>query len=556
MNRWVLFSICAIIGLVMLACGLLVPMHLRAVDASVIELAGQKTAALVDQGLALVAEKKLGPAQLLLQAARQERILGREKLDDAVGNLARQNPRLQFWGSSEPRLDILFGTESNTTVPAPVPFTDFVVREANRQKVLKMMSMSTRPLAQQLLQCRDLTNTVIFPAAGTSSGQAFDAALSICGLLLEENHLSEPLSNAVSTRVAGAKSNSHPFEQVLLDLMSLGQRLNWSQLAALVEKVDDPETLRLTTNLIRREEKKFPEFFSAVQLTGRPDWVVRYLMTLGQTGYVDLGTSLQFGAGGVKELLLRNQRLHQSMIQDHLAVDYCLHMPRFALTLKWFFYLAGGFLVAAALHYGRRPVSALERPFQVRGFHIAREVLFALGFLLVVLLLSEPFLAEESQKMEMPFRLQLPMVGSAAPAEAVRANPSFMNKLSLLTLLLFFVLQALLYTACLVKLAEIRKQTFPSRIKLRLLENEDHLFDAGLYLGFAGTIISLILVSLGVIKPSLMAAYSSTSFGIIFVSIFKIFHLRPMRRKLLLEAEAAVAQSVAASGARVLATSP
>ena len=65
------------------------------------------------------------------------------------------------------------------------------------------------------------------------------------------------------------------------------------------------------------------------------------------------------------------------------------------------------------------------------------------------------------------------------------------------------------------------------RIKLKLLENEDHLFDAGLYLGFAGTIVSLILVSLGVIQPSLMAAYSSTSFGIIFVSIFKIFNLRP-----------------------------
>jgi hypothetical protein len=103
--------------------------------------------------------------------------------------------------------------------------------------------------------------------------------------------------------------------------------------------------------------------------------------------------------------------------------------------------------------------------------------------------------------------------------------------------LLFLVLQSLLYVASLVKLAEVRRQKAPARIKLRLLDNEDHLFDAGLYLGFVGTIISLILVSLGVIKPSLMAAYSSTSFGIIFVSIFKIFNLRPLRRQLLLEAE-------------------
>ena len=130
-----------------------------------------------------------------------------------------------------------------------------------------------------------------------------------------------------------------------------------------------------------------------------------------------------------------------------------------------------------------------------------------------------------------------------------------MNNLSLLTLLLFFVLQALIYTACLVKLAEIRRQKMPPRVKLKLLENEDHLFDAGLYLGFAGTIISLILVSLGVIKPSLMAAYSSTSFGIIFVSVFKICHLRPERRKLLLEAEAQSAESVAPVLGRDLVTS-
>ena len=44
---------------------------------------------------------------------------------------------------------------------------------------------------------------------------------------------------------------------------------------------------------------------------------------------------------------------------------------------------------------------------------------------------------------------------------------------------------------------------------------------------------------MGVMKLGLMAAYSSTSFGVVFVSIFKIFHLRPMRRKLLMESEAA-----------------
>jgi hypothetical protein len=180
--------------------------------------------------------------------------------------------------------------------------------------------------------------------------------------------------------------------------------------------------------------------------------------------------------------------------------------------------------------------------------------LFALGFLLVVLLLSEPFLAQDSQRVEFPFRLRVPTMGSVVSAGTTGAARSIMNQLSLLTLLLFFVLQGLIYTACLFKLAEIRRQNLTSRLKLKLLENEDHLFDAGLYLGFAGTIISLIPVSLGVIQPSLMAAYSSTSFGIIFVSAFKIFNLRPLRRKLLLEAEAASVEALAPVGAAKLAT--
>jgi formate/nitrite transporter FocA (FNT family) len=229
---------------------------------------------------------------------------------------------------------------------------------------------------------------------------------------------------------------------------------------------------------------------------------------------------------------------------------FCWQLPRLALMVKWLLYVAAGFLLAMAMHFARPAVIPLEQPLQVRGFHVVREILFALGFLLVVLLLSEPFLAQESQRVEFPLRLRLPTTGALVSAGSLGAHTTIMKQLSLLTLLLFFVLQGLLYTACLFKLAEIRRQKLTPRVKLKLLENEDHLFDAGLYLGFAGTIISLILVSLGVIQPSLMAAYSSTSFGIVFVSAFKIFNLRPVRRRLLLEAEAELSEPVASRGGR------
>jgi hypothetical protein len=279
----------------------------------------------------------------------------------------------------------------------------------------------------------------------------------------------------------------------------------------------------------------------------------------------DLGATVPLGAGAIKELLRRNKRLLSSGIEHRIAQyvpfdeafrfasDLSWRFPPLALAAKWILYLIAGFLLAAAMHFALPLASDLEKPLEVRGFHIAREILFALGFLLVVLLLSEPFLTQDSQKEDFPFRLRLPTPGSLVPAG--NANPvktSFMNQPSLMALLLFFVLQGLIYTACLIKLAEIRRQRVPARIKLRLLDNEDHLFDAGLYLGFVGTIISFIMVSLGVMKPSLMAAYSSTSFGIIFVSVFKIFNLRPVRRKLVMESEAASPETVAPAPRAVL----
>ncbi len=591
MNRWVWFTFCATLGLVLLVCAFVVPAPLRAVDGSVLEKAGRNTPALVAQGLALVRENKLGTAQVLARAAQAERVPGRESLNRAVADLAAQHPGWAVWGGPEPELEKVLGSGAGEAPgkdaaaetpsasprvggvrPAVEPFMTFIIRAANRQKALEFLAASPQPAVQELLRCRGLTNTAIFPPAESAAGQAFEATLAIGGLLLEQGRLTAGLSNQVFTFAWEANHAGNPqrLEQVLLAWLRLGQRFNWGQLGAFVSRIEDAETLRLQGILASQVGGELPVVFAAVQLTGQPAAIARYLMNFSQTGLRDLGAGLRFGAGGLNELLQRNQRLEAAGLAQRLAgtapwgavrslaAGFCWRAPWFGLTVKWILYLAAGFFLAAALHFTRRAVSALEKPLQVRGFHVAREILFALGFLLVVLLLSEPFLAQESQRVEFTIRLRPPTVGGVVPAGPSNGKSSIMNQMSLSTLLpllLFFVLQGLIYTACLVKLAEIRRQRVPARMKLKLLENEDHLFDAGLYLGFVGTIISLIMVSLGVIKFSLMAAYSSTSFGIIFVSIFKIFHLRPVRRRMLLEAEASAPERIGMVSAPVF-TSP
>ena len=58
--RWLWFLICAVLGLALLAIGLLVPMHLRAVDAGVLEQAGRSGPALLEEGRTLAGEQKFG----------------------------------------------------------------------------------------------------------------------------------------------------------------------------------------------------------------------------------------------------------------------------------------------------------------------------------------------------------------------------------------------------------------------------------------------------------------------------------------------------------------
>jgi len=214
----------------------------------------------------------------------------------------------------------------------------------------------------------------------------------------------------------------------------------------------------------------------------------------------------------------------------------CRMTPVAALGLKCLLFLAGAFCVGRAIETAAAWTEG-STSFQLVGVQWIQTSIFTIMVAGLAILFTEPFLMSETQQAKFPIRLQLPIAGSAAVSKLQTTIQPIMETLTIAALVTFFTLQSLIYIWCLSKLGEIRRQLLSPGIKLRLLENEEHLFDAGLYLGFVGTVISLILVTVGIVEFSLMAAYSSTSFGIIFVSILKIFHLRPYRRQLIMQTE-------------------
>jgi hypothetical protein len=115
------------------------------------------------------------------------------------------------------------------------------------------------------------------------------------------------------------------------------------------------------------------------------------------------------------------------------------------------------------------------------------------------------------------------------------------EKLTIVTALVaggFLLVQIVIFVICLSRVSQVKNEEAKPGLKLKLLDNEENLFDLGLYMGLGGTVLSLILLMVMTDDgntPALVGAYTSTLFGILFVAALKIFIVRPFRNHLLVQ---------------------
>jgi hypothetical protein len=540
------FIFLAAVGLVLIALGLTVPAHLRAIDARIVLREQPDNPSVVDEGLAAVSQGKLGPAILLLQAAQQERMPETARLQSEVERVIRNSPADLRLGGSDPYLASLLKFPAGRAKREPI--VDLLIARESRERVLQLLNNSRYPNMGRLLAIRNMTNTVHFPPVRSASGQPLEAAILLTGMLLHEDRLTVPLRDRIEYLASRARwdNNLELLEQIFLDLLSAGRHLTWVELTDFLEHIQDPLTLqRLANQVALAENLELSKVFTVVHMSSSPATVAGYLNVYEKSGLADLSYSLRGGKAGLRQVLDREQRVYRPSSTMTLLLEKNPIGPQLialvsasqmgGLIAKLFCLAMGALLIALAV---ARAIPAGTAGIRTWG---VPELVFTLGFLAVALLLTEPFLGQQNQTSNSPLQWKFPMTGGPLRAAIEKKVNPMVDTLSLVSLVTFLFIQVVIYIFCRRKLGEIQKQVLPSKLKLRLLENEEHLFDAGLYVGFVGTVMSLVCVSIGLIKPSLMAAYSSTSFGIIFVTVLKIFYLRPYRKQLIIETEEAVA---------------
>jgi hypothetical protein len=527
----------------------LLPVSLKSVSRGLLRSAGEGTPSLAAFGHDLVDSEKMGPALLLLGAAKGVDDPGAPDLERALGALSARQPALVAWGGWDPSLDPLFNLRRATAHSESTPVVTFMIPEKARDTVRAYLANSGSLGVQAVLRTHDVASTGRFVPAGRPGGQPLDALILLTGLLYQGEHFSPPLQREVRAlaETAAQRNELGELEGFYLDLLSLGRRLDWTQLCELLRRTESVHTVAEYAHLSRVAPDQLPFIYSAALLSDSSDHVASYLIRYGKSGSEDLRLALSDGQGAVDLLLQREVPVNRAPGPAMgAAAALVLEHPHLMLAVKYAGYILGLFVLLRGLDLWI--VAPAGGSFEGSHQNMRAGVL-AVVMSALLIVATEPFLLKAAPESEYRIRLVIPMLAASAtqtsPSPSQSPTTVTMETSTLVSIGIFAALQVGMYLACLRKISEIESQDASPQLKLRLMENEENLFDSGLYVGMMGTAAALVLQVVGVIEPNLLAAYSSNLFGIICVALVKIRHVRGFKRRLILEAQRASPTPVA-----------
>lgn len=531
-----------------LIVGLLIPAHLRSVDPAALEAAAGSATSNADQLKASLNAAHVGPASLISEATDSD-----TEMADIFSRL-EERPLTAILGGPAPSLrGIVERLPRSRYEPGrPRPIISVLLPSDGRRQLAEKLEKSTHSHVAALLGIRDLKGMLQLHPADHPAGAPYDAGLLTLAQLIESNHIepqwAEQIGDLANQAALGNPKAIAAVEEFIVATLSLGKRLDFRSLANLAASTTGLSAWTEMGTLFRAKPKQMAQLYTALHYERESRALFNYLSSHESTGDADLEQALQLGPGAVRHLLEEALPIYQPapLAERALVPIYSYRPPFFAdfaasrrntaLGTKFVIILLAGLAFALALGAAWRGPSRAAREKRLRSTVLTRDLSFSFVFALAAWFLFEPdVLQSDNSEVDSGPRLVFAMASAIETIQTPVRTMQDLNQVTLLVLAFFFVLQLVIYCFCLIKLKEIARQSLPASMKLRLLDNEENLFDFGLYIGLGGTVLSLILVAVGIVEASLMAAYASTLFGILFVALLKVLHLRPYRRKLILE---------------------
>ena len=520
---------------------MLLPANWKSVHPALLARAGQGTPTASGLGLAAVTAQRPGVANLALSAAMTVK-------DEQVAKLTAELAALEAqrgwttWGGRDPFIESVFKDKS-VARPASEAILPFLLSETNRAVLREHLATARSPGVQAILKTRELSSTTQFVPVGRPGGQPFEATILLTALLYQGERFSALLAQDIRTVAEQANETrlAGEWESVCMDVLTLARRMDWIQLSELLRHLPSAKALNDFAQLAKAAPDNLAVLYTASLLTKTPDKVAGYLLRFGKTGAGDLTKALAHGEGALRLLVERSLPVGPARAVPGFLAGWTLAAPRGMLAAKVICFLLAGFGFLLVWRELSPVQNASRSTAGGRVIHGQRAVVAAtLGVMLLAA--GEPFLLKPLGSPEFRARLKLPvLMNSPVPTDktetATKTKPR-MDLSTILSIVLFAGLQVAVYAICIMKIREIEMSTASPQLKMRLMENEENLFDSGLYIGIAGTAAALVLQVLQVIEANLLAAYASNLFGIVTVAVVKIHHVRAAKRRLIVECQA------------------
>lgn len=532
------------------AVALLVPANLRTIDQSVLELAAQNESTNEATIHIAMNAAQVGPAKRLIAATKTDPAT----FDSSFERLLEKSPTFTVSGGADRTFEDFLELvnisriKNNAVVPLLLP-------RSERASLSGMLADSSNANVAALLDIRDLNGLIRLHPASHAAGAPYDSGVLTLALLIEGGHFQPDLAQQIGALANQAAlrtpSAVRSCEDLVIATLSLGRQLDYRSLANLAAITNTPSEWAQMATLFRAQPNRINQLYAALSFSEDSATVFNYLAAYPDTGNRDLDEALELGAGSVNYLLKAEQPIYRpspmaaqtlnriNSLRPNFFISLAHGNKNLGIALKFGLFVLAGLAFAFGMGAAWRASLGKAQPKISKTNPViwARDALLSLVVAITIWTFFEPdILKSKDTTVDAGPRIEFAVADTLQSLKSPVKAMQELNQVTLLVLALFFITQLLIYSFCLIKLREVAKQNLSAEMKIKLLENEENLFDFGLYVGLGGTVLSLILVAVGIVEASLMAAYASTLFGILFTAILKVMHLRPYRRTLIIEA--------------------